>query len=149
MVPLVSDPAILKKLFADPPLIKLPSFLHALTTFANLLAAGCIQSNVTLYHYGMTLLTSKKKSGGHRRKVVGEVLRRLVSRCLSLHSCVAINSLLIPLQLGVRVHGGCEAIVHAMSRLSTSLTYDRCWTLILDFTNAFNSNSRQAMFESF
>ena len=78
---------------------------------------------------------------------MGEILRHLVSKCLSFHSRAAINSLLIPLQLGVGVHGGYEAIVYAVCKLTTSLPDDRSWTLILDFTNAFNSISRQAMFE--
>ena len=122
-------------------------FMSLLTTFVNLLAAGRTPSDVTPYLCGATLLTSKKKSGGHCPIAVGEVLQRLVSKCLSSHSRAAINSLLIPLQLGVGLRGGCEVIVHAMSKLTTSLPDDRSWTLMLDFTNAFNSISQQAMFE--
>ena len=73
----------------------------------------------------------------------------MVSKSLSFHSRAAINSLLIPLQLGVGVRSGCEAIVHAVSRLTTSLPDGHYWTLMLDLTNAFNSISRQAMFEGF
>ena len=55
-------------------------------------------------------------------------------------------SLLAPLQLGVSVQGGCEAIVHATSQLMTSLPDNQCWTLLLDFTNTFNNINREAMF---
>ena len=54
-------------------------------------------------------------------------------------------SVLAPLQLGVNVKGGCEAIIHAVSHLMNSPSNQR-WILLLDFTNAFNSVDRQAMF---
>lgn len=122
--------------------------LSSLTTFVNLLAAGCTPTNVAPHLYGASLLASKKKSGSHHPIVVGEVLRRLVSKCLFFHSRVAINSLFTPLQLGVGVRDGCEAIVHAVSKLTSSLPDDQCWTLMSGFTNAFNCISREAMFES-
>ena len=43
----------------------------------------------------------------------------------------------------------CEAIVHATNRLMSSLPDNDRWTLLLDFTNAFNSISRQTMFGEF
>ena len=67
------------------------------------------------------------QSGGLRPIAVGEVLRRLVSKCLVFHSHGTILSLLTPLQLGVGVRGGCEAIVHAVSKLAASDS--QCWTL--------------------
>ena len=70
-----------------------------------------------------------------------EVLRRLVSKCLVTLSHRQALRLLSPLQLGVGVKGGCEAIVHATNHLMTSLQDNDCWTLLLDFSNAFNSIS--------
>ena len=58
-------------------------------------------------------------------------------------------SLLAPLQLGVSVRGRCEAIVHATSQLMSSLPDEERWTFLLDFTNAFNNISREAMFVEF
>ena len=43
----------------------------------------------------------------------------------------------------------CEAIVHATNHLMSSLSDKDCWSLQLDFTNAFNSISHQAMFVEF
>ncbi len=64
---------------------------------------------------------------------MGEVLRRLVSKCLAAHTRQTAVSILSPLQLGVGVKGGCEAIVHAVEQvLSPSPVNDR-WTLLLDF----------------
>ena len=39
--------------------------------------------------------------------------------------------------------------IHATSRLMSSLPNNERWTLLLDFTNAFNSISHQAMFAEF
>ena len=44
------------------------------------------------------------------------------------------------------VKGGCEDIIHATSHLMTTSPDDQCWTLLLDFSNAFNSVSREAIF---
>lgn len=90
-------------------------------------------------------MAPKKKNGGHRPIAVGEVLRRLVSKCLASHTRQAAVSLLTPLQLGV----GVQAIVHAVSLALSSIPGDRCWTLLLDFSNAFNNINREAMFREF
>ena len=123
--------------------------LVALTRFINCLASGRAPSVVIPHLCGATLLASKKQKGDHRPIAVGEVLRRLVSKCLVTLSHHQVLSLLSPLQLGVGVKGGCEAIVHATNRLMTSLQDSDCWTLLLDFSNAFNSINRQAMFVQF
>ena len=57
--------------------------LATLTWFINLLAAGRVPSDVNPHLCCATLLASRKKKGGHRPIAVGEVLRRLVSKCLS------------------------------------------------------------------
>ena len=123
--------------------------LSSLTRFANLLAAGQAPPTITPLLSGATLLACRKKNGGHRPIAVGEVLRRLVSKCLAIQTRPAILSILSPLQLGVGVRGGCEAIVHAVSKLLASAPADRCRTLLLDFSNAFNCVNREAMFAEF
>ncbi len=81
---------------------------------------------------------------------MGEVLRRLVSKCLAAHTRQTAVSILSPLQLGVGViKGGCEAIVHAVDQVLSPSTVNDRWTLLLDFSNAFNSISREAMFREF
>ena len=120
--------------------------LSALTRFTNLLAAGQAPPSVLPHLCGATLLASPKEKGGHRPIAVGEVLRRLTSKCLAMVCRSLAFSSLTPLQLGVGVKGGCEVIVHAVSNLLSSSSPSSCWTLMLDFTNAFNSVNREAMF---
>ena len=123
--------------------------LSSLTRFANLLAAGQAPPTNTPHLCGATLLDCRKKNVGHHPIAVGEVLSRLVSKCLAFQTRPAILSILSPLQLGVGVRGGCEAIVHAVSKLLASGPADQCHTLLLDFSNAFNSVNRKAMIAEF
>ncbi len=121
--------------------------LTTLTSLVNLLAAGRAPPSVLPHLCGATLLASPKKSGGHRPIAVGEVLRRLTSKCLASTSRSSAISSLTPLQLGVGVKGGCEAIIHSTSHLLSSCNDpDQCWCLFLDFSNAFNCISRESMF---
>ena len=80
---------------------------------------------------------------------VGEVIQRLVSKCVSRAVRTTALDILTPLQLGVGVYAGCEAIVHAVSNIQEDPTIpnDRRWTLLLDFSNAFNSIDHEWMFE--
>ena len=123
--------------------------LRAITSTVNHLCAGRIHPDVIPHLCGATLLASHKKDGGHRPIAVGEVLRRLVSKCLS--RCILTDALqvLTPLQVGVGVRGGCEAVVHSVSHIleDTNLPSTSKNTLLLDFSNAFNSISRASMFE--
>ena len=142
-------PSHLKEAAGCPSPDQAGQFLSRLTRFVNLLAAGRIPPSVIPHLCGATLLASRKKNGGHRPIAVGEVLRRLVSKCLAAHTRQTAVSILSPLQLGVGVKGGCEAIVHAVDQaLFPSPDNDR-WTLLLDFSNAFNSINREAMFREF
>ena len=120
--------------------------LKSLTIFVNALAAGRTPPSVLPHLCGATLLACRKKNGGLRPIAVGEVLRRLISKCLATASRRTANNYLAPLQLGVSVKGGCEAIIHSVTQLIVSTPPERHWTLLLDFRNAFNSITRESMF---
>ena len=53
------------------------------------------------------------------------------------------------MHLGVGVKGRCEAIIHAVSHLFSTRSDpdDHHWTLLLDFSNAFNCTNREMMFK--
>ena len=90
--------------------------LRAIAATVNLLAAGGAPPEIASYLCGATLLAMKKKNGGLRPIAVGEVLRRLTSKCLSRAVQSDSSDVLTPLQVGVGVKGGCEAVVHPHSR---------------------------------
>ena len=98
---------------------------------------------------GASLTALKKKSGGLRPIAVGKVLRRLTSKCILLSVSLQAVRVLSPLQVGVGVPVGCEAIVHSVN---TTLGDDTIplrfkWVLQIDFCNVFNSIDRHCMFE--
>ena len=58
-------------------------------------------------------------------------------------------ALLKPLQFGVGVRGGCEAVVHATraTLMDTSLPPESRWCLLVDFENCFNQGDRERILE--
>ena len=80
---------------------------------------------------------------------MGEVLRRMTSKCISRAVRGEAFRALTPLQVGVGVLVGCDAIVHAVNSVqeNSNINPERKWMLLLDFSNAFNSISREMMLE--
>ena len=114
----------------------------------NLLCAGKVPALVIPRLCGASLLPCKKRSGGLRPIAVGEVLRCLTSKCVS--RVVRAEALRIqsPLQVGISIPAGCEAIVHAVLNVQedSSIPPENRFTLLVDFSNAFNSVNRAALF---
>ncbi len=115
----------------------------------HILASGRAPPFILPHLCGATLIPIRKKSGGLRPIAIGETLRRLTSKCLAFSARISARSRFLPSQLGVGVKGGCEAIIHSVSRHFSSAPTDKCWTLLLDFSNAFNSVDRGHMFHEF
>ena len=122
--------------------------LRGLVGVVNHLCAGRVPHVVLPHLCGASLFACKKKGGGHRPIAVGEVLRRLISKCV----CWAVRAnairILSPLQVGVGLPVGCKAIVHSVTSVQEDVSVppdDRC-TLLVDFSNAFNSVDREGMF---
>ena len=93
------------------------ALLSTMTRLVNLLAAGKAPVFVAPYLCGGNLFAALKKSGGHRPIAVGESLRRWTAKCVARKATSDTASYLAPLQLGVGVKGGTEAIIHAASGL--------------------------------
>ena len=123
--------------------------LLGLLGVVNLLCAGQAPPEVIPHLCGATLFACKKKGGGFRPIAVGEVLRRLTSKCISRSVRYDAFNILSPLQLGVGVPVGCEAIVHAVARVQEDVDIppEERWILLLDFSNAFNRIDRGSMFQ--
>ena len=119
-----------------------------LTMFVNKLCAGQLPPSIAPFLCGASLLPCKKKCGGLRPIAVGEVLRRLTSKCVSRAFHSQTSSILAPLQLGVGIPAGCKAIVHAVSNMlaDTAVLPTDHITLLVDFSNAFNLVDRGIMF---
>ena len=124
-------------------------FAFSLTGVINLLCAGKVPPDVIPYLCGAFLLPCLKKNGGLRPIAVGEVLRRLTSKCVTRAVLPEAINILSSLQVGVRLPGGCEAIVHSVVDVleDHSILPDHKHILMVDFSNAFNSVSRKAIFD--
>ena len=107
--------------------------------------AGKVPPSVAPYLCGARLHAAIKKDGGLRPIAVGKLARRITAKCAA--SRVAEKALvhLSPLQLGVAVHGGCEAIAHAV-RETLEREPDKL-LLQADFINAFNTMDRGKVLE--
>lgn len=123
--------------------------LLALASFSSVAAAGKIPSEVIPFLCGANLLASLKKRGGIRPIAVGNVLRRLISKCLSAFVKSDAIHALAPLQLGVGVSGGADVIIHAANLIHSddSIPISSKATLQVDFSNAFNQVDRKMMFQ--
>ena len=122
-------------------------FVKALTVFCQMASCGNIPPDFIPYFCGATLIASLKKNGGVRPIAIGEVLCRLVSKCLNAATLPQAIECLSPFQLGVGIPRGSQAIIHAVNIHLSSPSSDSVKpTLLVDFSNAFNSIDRSAMF---
>ena len=113
----------------------------ALTKFCNLLLSGGVPHSVAPYFYGARLHGAKKKDGSLRPIAVGEVLRRLAAKSAMASLREKIVGLLSPIQLGVGVRGGCEAMVHVVQGLLQQQDKELVIAQV-DYVNAFNLADR-------
>ena len=122
-------------------------FLQATTNLVNLLLAGKAPEVIAPLLAGAPLVPLKKKDGGIRPIAIGEIIRRLFSKVACRSVIVSMKNYLSPLQLGVRTPNGCEMIIHGLSAC-----IEKCGAnpniamLKIDFENAFNLVSRDAIF---
>ena len=95
----------LKEAIFCPPPTRANHTLLCLTRVVNLLCAGKAPHDVAPYLCGASLLPCKKKDGGQRPIAVGEVIRRLTSRCVARVVLSEALHFLSPLQVGVGLPG--------------------------------------------
>ena len=122
--------------------------LGSLTRLVNCMAAGSVSQEVAPFLFGANLFAVIKKSGGYRPVAVGDILRRLTSKVIMREVAGPAAQMLRPLQFGVGVRGGCEAVVHATRATINSevVPPEQRWCLQVDFKNGFNNIDRSHMF---
>jgi hypothetical protein len=115
------------------------NFLESLTKLVNLFLSGRAMPAFATFMSSASLVPLLKKDLLSIRPIaVGEIFRRLVSKCCVHAVTTQAASYLSPLQLGVGVQHGAESILHAFNR-SISADFDPDTIIaLLDFKNAFN-----------
>ena len=123
--------------------------IAAITAFINHIVDGRLPAACAPFFFGARLFAAKKKNGGHRPIAVGNIHRRLASKCAAFAVAERAANLFKPNQLGVGVRGGCEAIIHALQSLAfdESVPDDSKLILQIDLDNAFNRVDRTKGFE--
>ncbi len=120
--------------------------LNSLAAYAGLFTSGKFPTSVAPFYGGARLIPLIKKDGGVRPMAVGETLRRLVCKLTLKIVKEDVPPMLLPFQLGVGTPLGSEAVIHSISEAISNLKDDEA-ILQVDFQNAFNLISRDAMFE--
>jgi hypothetical protein len=125
-----------------------PTFVDQLTALVNLFLTGKALPAFASFMASANLVPLLKKDGRSVRPIaVGEVLRRLISKCCVRRFNIEAASYLKPMQLGVRVDNGAEALLHTFNRFIRDP--DKCDAdtvlALIDFSNAFNRVDRNSM----
>eukprot|EP00731_Ephydatia_muelleri_P016404 Em0009g828a len=137
----------------DAATVPLPtSIMSSLRHVANLLAAGKAPKELSIYLSGATLTAlSKNKSNcppDVRPIAVGEVLRRLTSKCMCHLIKHKAAEFFHPFQFGVACPRGAEKILHSLMCCFDDHWADNNFVVLkVDMTNAFNLVSRQAVLD--
>ena len=106
--------------------------------------AGHVPSTIRSLFYGASLCSLVKKGGGVRPIAVGSTLCRLIAKAACHTEREAVVIKLVPSQLGFGIRQGVEAAAHAARSFLGSMTKGQA-LLKVDFTNAFNTLSRDEM----
>ena len=91
--------------------------LEAVSRLVNVMAAGDVPEEVAPFLSGARMHAGIKKCGGLRPIAIGNLFRRLTSKCVMHGVADRAGSMLGPHQVGVGVPGGLEAVIHAAAQL--------------------------------
>ena len=100
---------------------------YSLTKLVNLASRGQLPSFVAPAFCSATLTALNKKKTGSRPIAVGEVIRRLVAKCIAKEAAIEAVELFGAEQLGVAVRGGAESIVHATKIIFEKMKRTKKW----------------------
>ena len=117
------------------------------TKLVNICCRGELPEFVSRDLCSASLSALLKKKGGVCLIAVGEVLRRLIAKCLAKEANLEAKELFQSLQLGVGAKGGADTIIHltkiANEKILTSSSSSGI--LQIDFCNAFNAIKHSEM----
>ncbi|MDO9013575.1 MAG: reverse transcriptase domain-containing protein, partial [Polynucleobacter sp.] len=120
------------------------SCCFSLLIVVNLMLQGGIPDDAVPPLANCRLIPLKKGDNDVRPIAIASCLRRLVARVVCYRSSRAFQAFFQPIQFGVAVAGGTEAIIH-YARAHLQKNPDHC-LIQVDIKNAFNEISRQAFF---
>lgn len=121
--------------------------LERLTCFVNYMLSGLAPRSLAPFFAGANLIALPKKDSNIRPIAVGEVLRRLVSKCVCVRLRTVFRDILSPTQYGVAIEDGVVRIIHRVRALHKIHNMSDSWVWAkIDLSNAFNSVHRSSIF---
>jgi len=138
-------PQIIKELISQQTGDAGRKLISSITNLSNFLVNDATPEAIRCILFGASLTVLSKKKGGIRPIAVGNVWRRLTSKLVTNRITPSLATLLSPIQVGVGIQGGAEAISHAGRIYYTSKPNSPKVLLKLDFANAFNDLRRDSM----
>lgn len=124
------------------------ALLEHLASLIGLLVQGQACPAAAAAFAGASLIALPKPRGGLRPIAIGETLRRLTAKCLMAEVRQQARDHLWPAQVGVAVPSGAEVAVHTTRAWVERHAQQANQVLLkLDFKNAFNEVSRQAVLD--
>ena len=104
-------------------------------------AAGDASKDAAVFIGGANLFAGKNKQGMIYPIAVGNVLCRLISKCFLFVLSEKAASTFAPLQLGIGIRGGAEALVNTVRSIVNDnlISPSNMWVLEIDLVNACNS----------
>lgn len=125
-----------------------PDCLTGLAMLIQDITNGNLPDSIKPFLLASNLIGLDKNDGVSVRPIaIGEIFYRIAAYRGQLYVQGAAKDILQPIQLGVAVSGGCEAVVHNLQH-ALQLCDQPVAALAIDFKNAFNSISRKAMLET-
>jgi hypothetical protein len=122
--------------------------LTNLTRLVNMLVDGDLPEEIAPYLAGAPLMALVKPDTSLRPIAIGDVFRRLVSKCCCSVVALKAKDLLAPRQIGVAIPAGAEAVIHAVRHMVESDGGDPGKIMLkVDFANAFNTIDRTVFLE--
>ena len=122
--------------------------LATLTRLVNHMKDAKAPPSIQPFFAGARLTALIKKNKDVRPIAAGEVLRRLVAKCLCATHKETAAKMFAGLQYGVATPAGCERMIHEVRRQLRCHAEDTDWVLLkVDLSNAFNWISRARMLE--
>jgi hypothetical protein len=111
--------------------------MNSLLEFVNLAQLGKFEQWFYDFIAGANLVALQKGNHDVRPIAMGNMFRKLVSRCMLIHFRADVEAFFTPTQFGVGARQGAETIVHAMNVV---VEQHPDWVLFqTDFRNAYNS----------
>jgi hypothetical protein len=140
-------PQYYKDILTGPSDTAIGSFVDSYVSYAKIVISGKLAPEFAQYYTASNLIALNKLDGGIRPIAVGTADSRLTSKLVNFMVIDPASDYLVPHQVGVKVPGGADAIIHSANKIIKDNILRIDWvSMQMDVFNAFNELDRTIMF---